>query len=90
MLIAVTTASGCHGDKRFGQFYPLIDEKQRGLTGGANSDPNHHRQWIFAVLDDRRRARSLDAPAPVVLLIVGLFDGEVFFIRELNLIQVQR
>ena len=25
-------------------FYPLIDENQSGLTGGANSGPSHHGQ----------------------------------------------
>ena len=57
-------------------FYPLIDENQRGLPGGTIFDPNHHGLWILAVPDDSRRAESLGEPFPVVLMIVGLFDGE--------------
>ena len=57
-------------------FYPLTDENQRGLTGGTNFGPNYDGLWILAVLDDSRRAGSLGAPAPVALMIVGLFNGE--------------
>ena len=53
---------GCHGGKRFGKFFPLIDEKQSTFTGGANSGPNHHGLLILAMLDDIRRAGSLGEP----------------------------
>ena len=36
-------------------FYSLIDENQRGLTGGANSDPNHINDfefWRFSTIAD--------------------------------------
>ena len=42
------------------------------------------------MLDDSRRAGSLGAPTPVVLMIVGLFDGKQLFIREQNSLPVQR
>ena len=47
-----------------------------GLTGGANSGLNHPGLRRFAALDDSKRAGGHGAPAPVVLMIVGLFDGE--------------
>ena len=58
------------------QFYLFIDENQGGLAGGPNSGPQHHTLWILEVLDDSSRAGSLGAPAPVALMMVGLFDGE--------------
>ena len=67
---------GCNGGKRFGNFYPLIDENQRGLTVGENSGPNHDGLWILSMLDDSGGAGSLGSPAPVVQMIMGLFDGE--------------
>ena len=73
---------GCHGSKRVGQFLLLIDKNQRGPIGDANTCANHH--------DNSRRAGSPGAPAPVVLLIVGLFEGEWLFIREQNSLPVQR
>ena len=60
-------------------FYPLIDETQRGLTGGGNSVTNHHRLWTLAVLDDSRRSGSLGAAAPVVLMIVGFCSMVISF-----------
>ena len=68
---------GRQGDKRFGKkISPLIDDDQRDLTGGAHSVSNHHGVSILAVLDDSIRQGNLGAPDPVVLMIVGLFDGE--------------
>ena len=57
-------------------FYPLIDENQMSPTGGVTSDPSNHGLWMLAVLDDSRRIGKIGAPAPVVLMNVGLFDGE--------------
>ena len=39
---------------------------------------------------DSRRAGSLGEPAPVVLMIMGLFDGEYIFIHVQNSLPVQR
>ena len=66
---------GCHGSKFFASFY-LIDVNQMGLTGGANSCQNHHGLRSLAVLDDSKYAGRRVAPAPVSLMIVGLFDDE--------------
>ena len=82
---------GWLGGKCFHQFLPTHRRKPKGsYTGGANSGPNHNGLWIFLVLADSRCVVSLGAPAPVVLMIVGLFDGEWLFIHEQNSLPVQR
>ena len=62
---------GWRSGKCFVQFLLLS-----GLTGGANFGSNHHGLRILAVLDGSRRARSLGAPAPAVLMIVDLCNGK--------------
>lgn len=71
-------------------FDPFLHENEGGLAAGANSAPNHHGRGILAVFDDRRRAGGLRGPAPVVLVIMGLFDGEELLIREENFVPLKR
>ena len=71
---------GCHG----GNFYHLIDENQRVLICRANFSTKPSRTWDFCGARLYRRAGSLGAPAPVVLMIADLFDGESLFICEQN------
>ena len=56
-----TRRQWCHDGKRFHQYLPLIDEKQMGLTSGANSGPNYQRLCIRVVIDESRPAIGASA-----------------------------
>ena len=73
---------GCHGGKGFGYF---LDPGGKAVNGKITKWSKQWRKFpaqtitdfgFLAVLDETRRAGSLGAPAPVVLMIVCLFDGE--------------
>ena len=63
-------------------FDSLIHENEGGLTASADSAPDHDGLRILAVFDNGRRAVSLSGPAPVVLVVVRLLDGEQLLVRE--------
>ena len=57
-------------------FYPLIDKTKGFLPVAQIQAQTSTGLRILAVLDYSRRARSLGAPPPIVLMFVGLFDDE--------------
>ena len=60
----------------------LIHENEGGLTASADSAPDHDGLRILAVFDNVRRAGSLSGPAPVVLVVVRLLNGEQLLVRK--------
>ena len=66
----------CRGGKRFGQVLPTHRRKPKGSFRRRKFQPKPSRTSILAVLDDSNSAGSLGAQVPIVLMIVGLFDGE--------------
>ena len=66
----------------FVSFNLLIHENQRFLAAGSNAAPDHNGLRILAMFDNGRRTRRLYGPDPVVLVVVGLLDGEQLLICE--------